>query len=96
MHVPMDSKKEGTTVEEENNDSDKERSCYDHSVKKHAMGENSDSDYNECADTSRVDDVNLNESSQCPFEMTDNIANAMKKLENIAIDHYSESDKSEN
>ena len=95
VHMPMDSEKEGITVEEENNDDNKEISCDHCSVKKSAMGENNDINYDECLDTSRMDDMNMIESNQCPFEMIDNIANAMKKLENVAIAYCSESDKSE-
>ena len=41
-------------------------------------------------------DKNGKEIYQYPFEMIDNIANTMKKLEKIIIDYSSDSEKSEN
>ena len=36
------------------------------------------------------------EKAQCSFHMIENIAQKMKKLENIVTDYYSDSEKSEN
>ena len=96
MHVPNECNREGTSVENEaNNDVNNEISGdYDSDIKS-AIGEHNDRNHNKSGDVNRIAEGNVKESNQCPFEMIDNIANAMKKLENIVIDCYSDSDNSE-
>ena len=82
MHVPMESKKEGTTLEEdENNENSKEVSCDYCSVEKSEIRVSDDGNDNGCVDARRMHDRNGNERNQCTFEMIDNISNTMKKLE---------------
>ena len=78
--MPKESKQEGTLLENEENENKNEtRGCY-HSAKKSVIGENNDSNYNECDDANRFVEGNLKENNQCPFEMIDDIAKTMKKI----------------
>ena len=78
--VPKKSTKEGTSVENEDNDDKNNETSGDCcSVKKSAIGESNDSDGDESVDDNRIAEVNVKERNQCSFEMTCDIVNAMKK-----------------
>ena len=93
--MPNESKQKKMLLENEENDTKNEISgdyCRD---KKSSIGENDDINCDECVESNRIAEINAKENNQCPFEMIDNITKTMKRLENIVVDYYSDSDESE-
>ena len=92
--MPIESKKDETMLEEEEDSDNSNNFCSDdHSKEKSAIEVNDDGKVSAYVDKIRMHDKNKKKNDQYPFEMIDNIANTMKKLENIVTDCYSESDK---